>query len=238
MATFFGSNTSSDGMSNQDEIGSPSMPRRKLKRRMNIDDKSSQVPHTPKKIKGPLLIPRKIPSQNLAHRLMMRETFGTSHHRGTKKVSTSRGFYLNVFPNYTLVNVEKPPCFLRKFTPDGRHFIAFSPCQTYLEIYLFLGPSSGSELIHECTCKTNSHQDYLGSEDTPQNNKLRNGIFSKFFELVAAVPLCTSNNGEQLNRECSLFTECGRYVIVGSACYLSDDPHPRMHQIYRNNEIN
>ena len=232
MATLFGSNGTPEHQSN---IASTSGTSRKNKRRLHTEN-NSQVPHTPKKIKGPLLVPRKIPSQNLAHRLMMRETFGTSHHRGTKKVSTSRGFYLNVFPNYTLVNVEKPPCFLRKFTPDGRHFIAFSPCQTYLEIYLFLGPSSGSELIHECTCKSNSNQDYLGSEDTPQNNKLRNGIFSKFFELVAAVPLCTSNNGEQLNRECSLFTECGRYVIVGSACYLSDDPHPRMHQIYRNNE--
>ena len=232
METLFGSNEASERHAN---IASTSGTSRKNKRRMHTEN-NSQVPHTPKKIKGPLLVPRKIPSQNLAHRLMMRETFGTSHHRGTKKVSTSRGFYLNVFPNYTLVNVEKPPCFLRKFTPDGRHFIAFSPCQTYLEIYLFLGPSSGSELIHECTCKSNSNQDYLGSEDTPQNNKLRNGIFSKFFELVAAVPLCTSNNGEQLNRECSLFTECGRYVIVGSACYLSDDPHPRMHQIYRNNE--
>ena len=233
MATLFGAN---DPYESQSDTSSPAMDRMRFKRRLNTGGKNCEVPHTPKKIKGPLLIPRKIPSQNLAHRLMMRETFGTSHHRGTKKVSTSRGFYLNVFPNYTLVNVEKPPCFLRKFTPDGRHFIAFSPCQTYLEIYLFLGPSSGSELIHECTCKTNSNQDYLGSEDTPQNNKLRNGIFSKFFELVAAVPLCTSNNGEQLNRECSLFTECGRYVIVGSACYLSDDPHPRMHHIYRNNE--
>lgn len=208
------------------------------KRRLTASEsKTSEVPNPPKKIKGPLLVPRKIPSQNLAHRLIMRETFGTSFHRGTKKISTSRGFYLNVFPNYTLVNVEKPPCFLRKFTPDGRHFIAFSPCQTYLEIYLFLGPSAGAELIHECTCKNgSSNQDYLGSEDTPENNKLRNCVFSKFFEFVAAVPLCTNNNGEQLNRECSLFTECGRYVIVGSACYLPDDPHPRMHNIYRNNE--
>ena len=105
------------------------------KRRLTASEsKTSEVPNPPKKIKGPLLVPRKIPSQNLAHRLIMRETFGTSFHRGTKKISTSRGFYLNVFPNYTLVNVEKPPCFLRKFTPDGRHFIAFTPCKTNLEI--------------------------------------------------------------------------------------------------------
>ena len=86
-------------------------------------------------------VPRKIPSQNVAFRLMMRELHGGSpsgtgmgrDYRG-RPVSTSRGFFLNVFPNYTLVNVEKPPCFLRKFTPDGKYFIAFSPCQTHLEV--------------------------------------------------------------------------------------------------------
>jgi hypothetical protein len=25
---------------------------------------------------------------------------------------------------------------LRKFTPDGRYFIAFSPCQTHLEVWV------------------------------------------------------------------------------------------------------
>ena len=88
-------------------------------------------------------VPRKIPSQNVAFRLMMRELHGGSpsgnglgrDHQG-RPVSTTRGFFLNVFPNYTLVNVEKPPCFLRKFTPDGRYFIAFSPCQTHLEVWV------------------------------------------------------------------------------------------------------
>ena len=86
-------------------------------------------------------MPRRIESQNIAFRLFTREIFGGSpsgngmgrDHRG-RPVSTTRGFFLNVFPNYTLVNVEKPPCFLRKFTPDGRYFIAFSPCQTHLEV--------------------------------------------------------------------------------------------------------
>ncbi len=92
----------------------------------------------------PDFVPRRIPSQNIAYRLLTRELFGGSpsgngmgrDHRG-RPVSTTRGFFLNVFPNYTLVNVEKPPCFLRKFTPDGRYFIAFSPCQTHLEVLVF-----------------------------------------------------------------------------------------------------
>lgn len=37
-----------------------------------------------------------------------------------------------------------------------------------------------------------------------------------------------AEGGEQLNRECSLFSECGRFVLVGSAAYLPDEPHPPM----------
>ena len=39
---------------------------------------------------------------------------------------------------------------------------------------------------------------------------LRNNIFKTFFRQVACVSL--AHNGEQLNRECSLFSECGKYV--------------------------
>ena len=62
----------------------------------------------------------------------------------------------------------------------------------------------------------------------------RNNVFDKFFTLEHTVHL--AEDGEQLNRECSLFSECGRFVIVGSACYLPDEPHPPMQEIYRNNE--
>ena len=60
---------------------------------------------------------------------------------------------------------------------------------------------------------------------------MRNNVFDKFFTLEHTVHL--AEGGEQLNRECSLFSECGRFVIVGSACYLPDEPHPPMHEIYR-----
>lgn len=145
---------------------------------------------------------------------------------------------MNVYPNFTLVNVEKPPCFLRKFTPCGKYFIAFSMCQTSLEIYRFHGAAAAGGLIAECTQyppnSKNSNLDYLSNDSWQGHVKLRNNVFDKFFSLEHTVPL--AENGEQLNRECSLFSECGKFVIVGSACYLSDEPHPPMHEIYRNNE--
>lgn len=41
---------------------------------------------------------------------------------------------------------------------------------------------------------------------------------------------------QQLNRECSLFTEDGRYVIVGSAAHIPDDLRPHFYHIHTNNE--
>ena len=45
-----------------------------------------------------------------------------------------------------------------------------------------------------------------------------------------------ATNNESLNRECSLFTDDGRYVIVGSAVYIPEDPNPYFNDIYRSNE--
>lgn len=79
----------------------------------------------------PTLKPRRIQNQNVVHRLERRRIClgrpGAHWYR-------VRCFHQNLFPNFTVVNVEKPPCFLRKFSPDGRCFIAFSSDQTSLEV--------------------------------------------------------------------------------------------------------
>ena len=42
---------------------------------------------------------------------------------------------------------------------------------------------------------------------------------------------------EQFKKESSLFTDNGRYVIVGSAAFVPEEPHVPMHNMYRNNGI-
>lgn len=81
---------------------------------------------------SPTLRPRRIQNQNVVHRLEQRRI---SSGRAGAHWYRVRCFHQNLFPNFTVVNVEKPPCFLRKFSPDGRWFIAFSSDQTSLEIY-------------------------------------------------------------------------------------------------------
>ncbi|CAB4066981.1 DDX49 [Lepeophtheirus salmonis] len=127
------------------------------------------------------------------------------------KLNTHKGFYTNVLPNFTVMNVDKPPCYLRKFTPDGKRFIAFSSCQTFLEIYCYNGPASIADLIY----------------NTP-DKKIKQVAFNQW-----RVKL--SSNGEQLNRECSLFLDGGKFIIVGSACYLPQE-HLTLRQYHKNNE--
>lgn len=79
----------------------------------------------------PTLKPRRIQNQNVVYRLERRRVCSGQPGAHWYRV---RCFHQNLFPNFTVVNVEKPPCFLRKFSPDGRCFIAFSSDQTSLEV--------------------------------------------------------------------------------------------------------
>ena len=169
--------------------------------------------------------PRKIPPQNLVYRIRHRETHAC---RSGTHFHVARKFHTNLFPNFTVVSVEKPPCFLRKFSPDGRHFIAFSADQTSLEIYEFQGPAAAEEILQG----VNGEFTAVGNDN--QSVFIRGKLFEKFFRQKYVTSV--ASNGEHLNRECSLFTDDGKYVIVGSAVYIPDEPAPHFFEIYRNNE--
>lgn len=183
--------------------------------------------------------PRRVPPQNIVIRLFDRQTFG--YKKPGTHFHTARQFYQNVFPNFTVINIEKPPCFLRKFSPDGKHFIAFSSDQTSLEVYTYQGPAAAGDLL-DCVNET-------------KNEKVRTDIKSKIFERFFKVIFVwhdlieidfvsfqlkfvvnVSQGVEQLNRECSLFSDDGRYVIIGSASFIPDEIRPHFYEIYTNNE--
>ena len=191
----------------------------------DIDD--NRKPSTSATCQNEQFTPRRIPPQNILTRLRHREIHcgrpGTHYHR-------ARQFYTNIFPNFTVVNIEKPPCFLRKFSPDGKHFIAFSSDQTSIEIYKFQGPAASETLLRDIGGECLSS---LGRND-PRTEQIRTTLFDCFFKLKHVANV--ASRGEHLNRECSLFTDNGRYVIVGSASYISDDSQPLFYDIYRNNE--
>lgn len=168
---------------------------------------------------------RRIPKQNIVFRLINRQIYGV-HKTGAHQAT--RSFYLNIFPNFTVVNVEKPPCFLRKFSPNGQHFIAFSSDQTSLEIYQYKGCTAAADLLQKCS------GEFIGNTIHSEGENIRNDIFNRLFQLKHTVAVAQSN--KQLNRECSLFTEDCRYVIVGSAAFIPEDIRPHFYEVYTNNE--
>lgn len=172
---------------------------------------------------GPGIQVQKIPPQNLAVRLFHREI----HLHPKKHTHSRRAFYQNVTPNFTVTNVMKPPCFLRKFSPDGRFLIAFSSDQTSIEIYKYLGPSACADMLQWCKGRVLSDS----RSDEGRCHEIRSKIFDRFFKLKHTVNVAT--NSEQLNRECSLFSDDGRYVIVGSASV--DDSNNDDHNDYLGN---
>ena len=156
------------------------------------------------------IVPRRIPPQNIVQRLLSRE-LNAGRRRCCNAAATARIFFTNIFPNYTVINVEKPACFLRKFSPDGRHLIAFSADQTSLEIYEFCGPASAADMLNTLP-KSDSASDFLPDNiDTPAAIQVRSQLFSRFFRLKRVTGIAVS--GESLNRECSLFTNDGWLVL-------------------------
>lgn len=78
--------------------------------------------------------------------------------------------------------------------------------------------------------------DIINAKDKDNySQEIRKKIFDSFFRLKFRVRVAPQ--GEDLNRECSLFTEDFRYLIVGSATYLQDEySQPSYHEMYRTNE--
>lgn len=167
-----------------------------------------------------LIKQKKTPSYALLRSLYDREI------NGMKKPSNIiKTTYLTVHPNCTVLNVEKPPCYLRKFTPTGRQFIAFSQDQTSVEVYDYLGCSKAADLLR------NFRENCIG-----QNNGgdfVRKRIFEKLFARKHVIRVST--RGQQLNRECSLLSTNGALAIVGSASITTVSP-PSFHDVFTNNE--
>lgn len=122
------------------------------------------------------LIARKIKPQNIVCHLMRRE-HGIGQRPGTHQ-HTIRDFYKCIHPNLTVINVEKPAGFLRKFSPDGKHLIAFTLDQTALEIYRFNGVMAAAELINQWKTEVVPNS----GADLPYT--IRSQVFEKLFKVI------------------------------------------------------
>ena len=160
---------------------------------------------------------RKVDSENVIHWLATRETTVCSS--SAAFLQQQRRLHLTILPNFSENRVNIPnQSFVRRFSPDGKILIAFSKNQLNVEVYQFRGSSAGNEL-YQNSCK---------------NADAKNQIFEVFFVKICSIPV-VSTDQELLNRECSVFLDSGRYVIVGSSGAV-EGPFPHMYDTFRNNE--
>ena len=61
--------------------------------------------------------------RSLLHCLRAREYINASPN---VRAYHNRSLYEWLVPDYSETRVETPPCYLRKFTPDGQYLVAFS----------------------------------------------------------------------------------------------------------------
>ena len=156
-------------------------------------------------------------TENIVNLLRMRESQimfpNTYYHH-------ERQYYTCLVPN-TSCNMVRIPngCYLRKFSPDGRFLLAFSQDQKNVEIFQYNGGSAANNIFQGRRAG---------------NETFRENLFDCFFKHLCSV--LVSQGVEVLNRECSLFTDDNRYVIVSSSILLPDEPVPHMYETFKNNE--
>lgn len=180
---------------------------------------------------------------NLVHNLFGRE-LGTysctlfitntfSHHSSKHektKFNLMKRVYLSIYPNYTILNVRMPSCFLRRFSPDGRYIIAFNQQLNGVQIFSFNGSSAGLEEIQKLNSSLAQDKTDLNDFDSDQ---FRLKSFDIFFKETANIRL--SENNELIHRECALFYK-NSYLIVASSVFVNEENLPSYDQIATNNE--
>ena len=155
-------------------------------------------------------------SQNLVHKLWQRQLLTCCP---AQEYHKTRSLYHCIVPNHTEQGVQPPLGFLRKFSPDGKFLLAFSNDQRNVLVYSYCGASAAQSL-------------YSNNDHSEEDIKLN--LFNKFFKLRFSI--LVAQNGEHLNRECSLFSADSQYVIVVSSDTISSDNMPNMFEMFRNNE--
>lgn len=121
------------------------------------------------------IVPRRLRPQNMVSHLKNRE-HGIAYRPGMHQ-HVIRDFYKCIHPNLTVMNVEKPAGFLRKFSPDGKYLIAFTLDQTALEIYQYNGVAAAAHLLN--SWKT----DLVPNTNTDMPYVIRSQIFDRLFKV-------------------------------------------------------
>lgn len=93
----------------------------------------------------------------------------------------------------------------------------------FMQIYEYQGCQAAQDLL------LGQEGETLLTANDQRSLNIRGRLFERFFSLLHVTNV--ASNGEHLNRECSLFTDDCRYVIVGSAVYVPEEPPPYFFEV-------
>lgn len=170
-----------------------------------------------------LPVPRPVREKKVHGCALLRSLYDREINGTKTRLNVVRATYQTVYPNCSIINVSRPTEFLRKFTPDGRHLIAFSNDLTSIQVYNYLGCSMTVDLLKNYN--ENRIEKKEGEQDFGEDI-VRNQIFQRLFQLKYHIRVSPEN--ETLIKSCSLFTKNGRHALVGSS---------RVHLCSRRNSI-
>ncbi|PVH38729.1 hypothetical protein PAHAL_5G335800 [Panicum hallii] len=140
-------------------------------------------------------------SGNVASRVFDRQLLSP---RPGAAVNTSRQFYENLVPSYTIYDIDCPDYSFRKFTDDGKYLVAFSRNHQDLIVYRPIW------LTYSCTEECDSH-------DLPPKAKK----FDSFFKQLYSIPLASSN--EYICKDFFLYMECHQFGLFATSTAQSND---------------
>ncbi|XP_006643642.1 light-mediated development protein DET1 [Oryza brachyantha] len=140
-------------------------------------------------------------SSNLASRVFDRQFLSP---RPGATVNTVRQFYENLFPSYTIFDIDCPDYSFRKFTDDGKYLVAFSRNHQDLIVYRPIWPT------FSCNEACDSH------DLPPKANK-----FDSFFKQLYSISLASSN--EYICKDFFLYMECHQFGLFATSTAQSND---------------
>ncbi|XP_035816470.1 light-mediated development protein DET1 isoform X8 [Zea mays] len=140
-------------------------------------------------------------SSNLASRVFERQLISP---RPGATVNTIRQFYENLVPSYTIYDIDCPDYSFRKFTDDGKYFVAFSRNHQDLIVYRPIW------LTYSCNEECDPH------ELPPKAKK-----FDSFFKQLYSIPLASGN--EYICKDFFLYMECHRFGLFATSTAQSNE---------------
>ena len=136
-------------------------------------------------------------SRNIVNHLQQREcgyipilstpwySFPDNQRRIGSEFATRRHLSATTFPpNCSILNIDKPLCYMRKFSPDGRFLLAFGTDLRSIEIFQYNGYSQLNKTLEKPGLNIYVDLESFVVGDDSTTDELRKNLFKRYLILI------------------------------------------------------